>query len=118
MWDDCIGPLAPPDVPNKENKEAAASTSAIKVEKKPEFMTKFLGKKCQCGACCDAGVCLQGLEWEDCMGPVSKAQVDGRLVTESSGRPTHVSDDGNGGKIICIGIACGPKKSSNFQVES
>merc|ERR1719160_924725 len=40
MWDDCIGPLAPPDVPNKENKEAAASTSAIKVEKKPEFMTR------------------------------------------------------------------------------
>merc|ERR1719217_1967332 len=97
MWDDCMGPFAP-----------AKSAAAPSATKKPQSVTNFLGKKCQCGACCDAGMCLQGIEWEDCMGPTTNVQQDGKLETDSLGRPTHISDDLNGGKIICIGIACGP----------
>merc|ERR1719503_171038 len=60
MWDDCVGPVAPP-------KERSTESGFPKADKKPSSLVKFLGKNCQCGACCDAGMCLQGIDWEDCI---------------------------------------------------
>merc|ERR1719313_3110801 len=107
-----MGIAQPREFSTSPSTDAAAPSAA----KKLPSAAKFLGRKCQCGACCDAGMCLQGLEWEDCIGPPNMQQQDGKLVTDGSGRATHVSDDGNGGTIICIGIACGPR--AKIQVES